>query len=610
MRILQLHSDFIEYEPIKKEIDQAEECEKKKYRVENVVVLFTAVEKGDSLESAHQAINEIKKSLEKIKTSRILIYPYSHLSNNLEKPSEAIKIIKEMESYAKSLKIETYRAPFGWTKAFNIKIKGHPLAEQLKIILPKEKEEKKIEWKVPKPEYLIFTPDGKSYDPKKYRYKKKEKDFRALVEKEALKKEAKGGEPKIINVLKKFGFEWETSSDTGHMRYGPKAALLVDLVGDYAWQKSLEIGVPSFYIKGTNIFNLNLPAIKKHADLFGERLYTIHMDNKDFILRYAACFQQFAILKDWNISYKQIPFGMFEIADSYRYEQSGECLLGFRLRRFYMPDYHIFCKDLEQTKKIAIDVHKKIYEIIREIGTEYVCLYNLTKSFFEKNKDFITQLAKIEKKPVLLHFVPEGKYYWVLNIEYNIIDTLGRPREIATFQIDVGNAERFGIKYVDKDNKEVFPPILHIAILGGIERYLFAVFDNALRKKIPILPLWLSPVQVRLIPISDKYIKMAEKIAEEIEKNQIRVDIDDRSESISKKIRDAEMEWIPLIVVIGPKEIKSKILSIRVREKGKIVKMKLESLVKEIKTKTKNKPFRYLTLPKLLSQQPIFIPKS
>jgi len=584
MRILQLHTDFIEYEPVKKEIPQAEDTEKKKKKLEEILVLLTAVEEGDDEAVGRKAIEEVRSFLKNLKVNKILVYPFAHLSSNLAKPKVALGVVKEMENHAKKLKIETYRAPFGWTKALQIKVKGHPLAEQSKMFLPgKIKKEKKIKWKTPKPEYLILTLDGKTEEPREYKFKKEEEDFKILVEKEAFKKEAAGGEPKIIKVLKKFGFEWEPFSDSGHMRYGPKAALMVDLVGDYAWKSVNELKIPSFSIKGTNLFNLNVPAINEHANLFGERLYKLKIDKKEYILRYAACFQQFSMLKDWFISYKQIPFGMFEIADSYRLEQSGECLLGFRLRRFYMPDYHIFCKELEHAKEMVIKVHEKIYEKIRELKREYVSLYNLTKSFFEKNKNFIEELAKIEGKPVLLHFVPEKKYYWLINIEYNVIDELKRPREIATCQIDIGNAKRFGIKYIDEKGKEVYPPILHIAIIGGIERYIFTLFDTALKEKNPCLPSWLSPVQVRVIPLSDKFIDHAKKVANEIKQKSIRVDIDDRKETVEKKIRDAELEWVPYILVIGPKELESKKLSVRIRKTGKVEQMKQEDLTNKIK---------------------------
>lgn len=609
MRILQLHSNFIEYKPIKEEVTIAEKCDKEEQRLEELAVLFTCVEPGDDEDVARRAAEEVKSSLEKLKVNRILIYPYAHLSNKLAKPAQALQVIKAMENHSKELGIETYRTPFGWTKQFTVSIKGHPLAEQSKTITPGElSEEEKVEWKIPKPEYLILTLENKTADPEEYRFKKGEENFRILVEKEALKKETPGGEPRIIDVLKRFGFEWETYSDSGHMRYGPRAALMVDLVGDYAWQSVNELNIPSFSIKGTNLFNLGVPAIKEHADLFGERLYTVPLDNEEYVLKYAACFQQFSMLKDWTISYKQIPFGMFEIADSYRLEQSGECSLGFRLRRFYMPDYHILCKNLKHAKEMAVKVHQKIYEKVRELGNEYFSLYNLTRSFFEENREFFSHLLKIEKKPVLLRFVPEGKYYWVINVEYNIIDELRRPREIATFQIDVGNAERFGIRYIDKDKKEVRPPIFHIAILGGIERYIFTVLETALEQEVPSLPLWLSPIQVRLIPLSDEFTQECEKIADEIEKHCIRVDLDDRPLTMQKRVREAEMEWINYIIVVGEKEISSKILPVRDRTTRKIRKMRLNELITRIEEKTGGKPFRSSTLPRLVSKRPQFAP--
>ena len=604
-----MHSNFIEYTPIKKETANAEEAQKKTSRLDDVVVLFTCVEEGDNEAVAKQAISEVKDAVQKLKANKILIYPYAHLSSNLAKSATALTILKAMEKYAKEAGMETYRSPFGWNKQFTISIKGHPLAEQSKVIMPTEKgkEKKKVrKWKIPKPEYLILKVNGETADPKEYEFGKDEEDIRTLVEKEVFKKEAAGGEPRIIAILNRFGFEWEPSSDSGHMRYSPKAALMVELAGDYAWQSVNELNIPSFFIKGTNLFNLNVPAIREHADLFGERLYTIRVDNEEFILKYAACFQQFSMLKDWMISYKHIPFGMFEIADSYRLEQSGETLLGFRLRRFYMPDYHVFCRDLEQAKDMTLKVHEKIHEKVRELGNHYVSLYNLTKSFFEKNRKFMKELVRVDEKPALLHFVPEGKYYWVINVEYHITDELKRSREIATVQIDMGNAKRFGIKYTNESSEESYPSILHTAVIGGIERYLYTVFDAALKQHVPSLPLWLAPTQVRIIPISDKFIEDAKKTVDAIEKQCVRVDIDDRPLTMQKKVREAEIEWINYVIVIGQREIDSDILPVRDRQIGKIRNMRLQQLIDEIKKKTVDKPFQSLTLPRELSKRPQF----
>jgi len=609
MRILQLHSDFIEYKPIKKEVTIAEEAEKKPTRLDDLVVLFACVEEGDNEAVAKQSIDEVKESLKTLKSNRILIYPYAHLSASLAKPDDALKVLKAMAKHARDLGIETYRSPFGWNKQFTISIKGHPLAEQSKFIVSAKEaiEKRKMKkWRTPKPEYLLLKLNGETADPKEYTFQQNETDLATLVQKEVLKKEASGGQPRIISILKRFGFEWEPSSDSGHMRYGPKAALMVDLAGDYAWQSVNELKIPSFSIKGTNLFNLNVPAIKEHADLFGERLYTIRVAHDEFILKYASCFQQFTMLKDWMVSYKQIPFGMFEIADSYRLEQSGETLLGFRLRRFYMPDYHIFCRDLEQAKDMTIRVHRKIHEKVRELGSHYVSLYNLTRSFFENNRDFMKELVKVDDKPALLHFVPERKYYWVINVEYHITDELKRSREIATVQIDMGNAKRFGIKYINEKREEAYPPILHTAVLGGIERYLYTVFDSALKKEVPSLPFWLSPTQVRVVPISDRFVKDAMSFVSELEAKCIRADIDDRPITMQRKIREAEMEWIDYVLVIGQKETDSHVLAVRDRERKEIRKLSLQQLIEEIRARKAGKPFRALTLPKELSRRPQF----
>src|SRR6267143_1121844 len=202
-------------------------------------------------------------------------------------------------------------------------------------------------------------------------------------------------------------------------------------------------------------------------------------------------------------------------------EQSGELLLSFRLRKFLMPDLHIYLKSVGEAIRIGDKVHRTIYEEIRKLNREYVSLYNTTRSFFEANKDSFMELVKVEKKPILLNFVPEGLYYWVLNVEYNIIDDLDRPREIGTFQIDVGNAKRF--------------------------------------------------------------VKQGMTLLETLENAGIRADLDDRDDTMQSKVRDAELSWIPYTVIYGEKEIETKELSIRSRADSKESKIALPAFLKRIK---------------------------
>ncbi|MBI3022262.1 MAG: threonine--tRNA ligase, partial [Thaumarchaeota archaeon] len=133
MRILQEHVEFIEYEPVKKEIAQAEEAEKKKVRIDELVVIFTSVENGDDEQVARRAVEGAKEFLQRLGVNRILIYPYAHLSQDLAKPSTALDVLRKMESFARESGIETHRSPFGWNKAFQIKVRGHPLAEQSRV---------------------------------------------------------------------------------------------------------------------------------------------------------------------------------------------------------------------------------------------------------------------------------------------------------------------------------------------------------------------------------------------------------------------------------------------------------------------------------------------
>jgi len=308
------------------------------------------------------------------------------------------------------------------------------------------------------------------------------------------------------------------------------------------------------------------------------------------------------------LSYKQLPFGTFEVADSYRLEQSGELLLLFRLRKLHMPDCHIYCKNLQEAMDVTLRLHNRIYEEIQKLGRDYVSIYNITESFLNANRDYVMRLVKREGKPVLLNFVPEGIYYWVLNIEYNIIDDLERPREIATFQIDIGNAKRFGITYVNERSEKEYPPIIHTAIIGSIERYLFTVFDECSRVEVkhekPSLPLWLSPSQVRLIPLRPEFVEFTRQIATRLGQNNVRADIDDRDESVDKRVREAELNWIPYIAVIGRREVESNKIAIRRRSDSKQYIASESDLVREISELIVGYPSMPLRLPQNISQRP------
>jgi threonyl-tRNA synthetase len=518
----------------------------------------------------------------------------------------AISILKALEEKLGQKGYEVSRSPFGWYKSFTIAAKGHPLSELSRTITVDTKSRQAAP--AVKTEYVIMDQEGKLHSPQDFAFGPHDAEFKSLVEKEALKKGLTGGEPHFLDYARRFGIEWESFADVGQMRFGPEANLIMDLLAEYAGQVIRRIGIPILNVKGTNMFDVGVKPIKEHLQLFGSRAYEVKVDERTFVLRYAACFQQFSMVKDWTLSYRTLPFGTFEVADSYRMEQSGELLLSFRLRKFLMPDLHIYLKSIAEAIRIGDKIHRTIYEEIRKLNREYVSLYNTTRSFFEANKDSFMELVKVEKKSILLNFVPEGLYYWVLNVEYNIIDDLDRPREIGTFQIDVGNAKRFGIAYTDEKGEKQFPVIIHTAVIGGLERYLFTLLDSAVRLerqgKKPMLPVWISPVQVRIIPIAKQFVKQGMILLETLEKAGIRADLDDRDDTMQSRVRDAELSWIPYTIIYGEKEIETKELSIRARADSKESKIGVPAFLKRIKAEIEGFPTKSLTYPILLSQRP------
>jgi threonyl-tRNA synthetase len=609
MRLLFLHCDSFEYEARQEAIKNPEPIgENRSGKFKNVLVAFCTVEKEDEAnpgEVAEKASASIADAARSVKADQVLIYPYAHLSSSLASPAVAISLLQESLETLKSMGLSSYRSPFGYYKSFSLHCLGHPLAELSRTIRPEQ----------PKPEpppiktyYKVLGLDGQLYEPDEYTFKPEEAEFQVLVEKEALKKGLPGGQPRYLEYCKKFGIEWENFSDQGHMRYSPEGVMIFDLISQYSWDVVNSVGLPILQVKGTNMFDLSVPAVKEHADLFGSRLYKLEAENKSFVLRYAACHQQFSAVRNWSLSYRHLPFGTFEVADSYRLEQSGELLLSFRLRKLHMPDCHIYCKDVEEAKEVTLKLHDKIYDEIGKLDRDYVSVYNITQSFLESNKEYVMKLVKREGKPALLNLVPEGIYYWVLNIEYHIIDELERPREIATFQIDIGNAKRFGIAYVNEKGEKELPPIIHTAIIGSVERYLFTILDQCARienkHEKPSLPVWLSPTQVRLIPLKPEFMDFTREVAAQLAAYQVRADIDDRDESVDRRVRDAELNWIPYIAVIGKREIDGKVISIRKRKDGKMYNSSVSDLANEIRALTRGYPSMALRLPTMISQRP------
>ena len=624
MRLLQLHSDFIEYEPIEKEIRDAEEIvPQSKVRLEDLVVAFVAVESRDDESVVKIAVDEIKKYLDMVKSSRLLIYPYAHLSSDLAPPALAIDIIKSVESFAKDSINQVYRAPFGWTKSFNIKVKGHPLAENSREIskqeehkhadpLHREKESSalKDEEKLQSLWY-IAQPGGQMTPVHKYNFKKQDQNLQMLVDYEIAKNRAVNEQPAHVRLMKKLAIaDYEPASDAGNIRYYPKGRLMKSLIEQYITRRVMEYG--GIEVETPIMYDTKHPSLQSYFNRFPARQYSITSDNKQLFLRFAACFGQFLMAKDFNISYKHLPLKLYELTRySFRREKSGELVGLRRLRAFTMPDCHAFCRNLDQAKEEFLKRFDLSISVLNDLGLtikDVEMAIRFTEDFYNENKDFMTELINRFGKPVLVETWKERFFYFTLKWEFNFIDGLGKASALSTDQIDVENGARYGIEFVEEDGTKKNPIILHNSPSGAVERIIYALLEKSAKISkeggIASLPLWLSHTQVRIIPVSQEHIVHCEKVLAELTENQIRADIDDRDETVGKKIRESETEWVRYTIVIGDKEIHSEKLIVRDRNEGKQRETTLYQLINEVKEQTRNKPYLPLNLPLRLSSRP------
>ena len=633
MRILQLHSNFIAYTPVEKEINIAEEADKKETRVEEAVVLFTAIEEGDDAILAQKAINDVRAFLGKQKTNRILIYPFAHLSSKLSNPSEALKIIKAMEAYAKEKGIETFRAPFGWNKQFTVSIKGHPLAEQARAYIPvastptveaksgevcAKKEEEPVSAALKAEDTLksywhILQTDGSLVPVEDFKFKGYV-NLQKFSQYEIKKTRAVTVMPPHVPLMKRLEIaDYEPGSDPGNVRWYPKGRLIKSLLEQYVSARVAAYG--GMEVETPLMYDFNHPSLSSYLNRFPARQYVLKSEDKDLFLRFAACFGQFLMAHDAQFSYKQMPIKLYELTRySFRREKSGEVVGLKRLRAFTMPDCHAFCTDLQQAKKEFMIRFNLCIDVLANIGfvkDDYEIAMRFTKDFYAENKEFLAELVNNFGKPILAEVWNERFFYFALKWDLNFVDNQDKAAALATDQIDVENAKRYGITYVDEKGEKQFPLILHCSPSGAIERDIYALLEKAYREqmagKAPMLPVWLSPTQVRLIPISDKFMDKVEDLAGKIEASNVRVDIDDSASTLQKKIREAEQEWVPYIIVIGEKEIESGMLSVREREaKGAQQNMAVDQLIAKVKSKIEGKPFKTIPLPRNMSKRPQF----
>lgn len=602
MRILLIHSDYLNYN-VKNKTPVAEEIEdaKKQGAFDESLVVFTAVEKDDENNPqgiVKNLVKEVIKTNDQVKAENIVLYPYAHLSSSLSSPKVAVQVLKDAEEALIGEGLNVKRVPFGWYKAFEISCKGHPLSELSRTITAEEEDEDEVE---KKPSSWSILDGDKLIDIDDFKFENDQ--LEKLVSYELGTGASDAGEPPHVKLMREKELcDYESASDVGNLKWFPKGRLVRDLLADYVYnlvvdQGAMPIETPIFY-------DLDNEAINVHAAKFGERQYRTDT-KKNLMLRFACCFGAFRVMADPFITWKNLPAKLYELSTySFRFEKKGEVVGLKRLRAFTMPDFHSFCADMDSTLEEFSKQTDMCIQTGLDLDVNYEIIFRATKDFYDENKDWMYSIGKKIGKPVLLEILPERKHYWSCKIDFAAIDYLGRPIENPTVQIDVESGKRFDITYLGEDGKEHYPTILHCSPTGSIERVICSLLEKTaieIDEKAPMLPTWLSPIEVRIITVGEDHKDFANELYDKINAENIRVDVDDRDESVGKKIRNAATEWIPYIFVVGDNEKESGVFSVTVRETGEKVDMTVDELIKEVLDKTKGMPYRGLPLPKDIS---------
>jgi threonyl-tRNA synthetase len=622
MRILLIHVDKFSFRVTgETSVSLPTELEKtgSEGEVGEALVAFMAAEKGDDANVtsvAEQAVREIVGLASQVGATTVVVYPYAHLSSELSSPRVAVRVLDEVyERLAGQNQLKTLRAPFGYYKSFEMSCKGHPLSELAKTITPAGRAEKKTEGaeseavkaeKRLKSEWIIMTPEGETMPAESFSFSTRPR-MKQLYRYEKSGSRISDEPPPHIELMRRMELvDYEPGADQGNFRWYPKGQLMKRLAEQYVSGLVSRLG--GMQVETPIMYDYQHPKLHSYLQRFPARQYVLLSDDKEYFLRFAACFGQYLIQHDMQISHHHLPCKLYELTHySFRREQSGELAGLKRLRTFTMPDLHTLARDIEQAKEEFIRQVDQAVECMAGFGLDFEVAIRLVKDFSQQNPSFAQELVSRCGRPALLELWDERFFYFVAKLEFNFIDALDKGACLATVQIDVENTERFDITYVDENGQKQHPLLLHASISGSIDRVLYAILETqamAMKKGHKAsFPLWLAPTQLRVIPVSEKFQQACDDL---LAKVPYRIDCDDRDMSMGKKIRDAEREWVPYLLVVGAKEVEEGTVSVRTRD-GAQRKMVLSALLEEIAPQTQGKPFQGLPLPQYLSRRPIFV---
>jgi threonyl-tRNA synthetase len=571
MKLLLIHADFVEWEPKKKAIASAEEVDKKKVRAEEVLVAFSAVEKADEADPAkiaEKATAEIRKVLDEVKATNVVLYPYAHLSSSLSSPAVALEILKAVEGDLKLKKVKVQRAPFGWYKAFDVKCKGHPLSELSKTITLDD-----------------VTPSGKGgaqkTAPVQIQAEKPVDPAQLLreISKQKLDRaELKDNDHRILGqTMDLFSFN-ETAP--GMVFWHDKGLTVYNELVAFWREQHRKAGYVE--ISTPQVLDKKLWLISGHWEKYRDNIFLSKYEGRDFAVKPMNCPGGIMVYRNRPKSYRDLPLRVGELGVVHRQELSGVLAGLFRVIKFTQDDAHIYCTEEQLEEEIVriMDLDDAFY---RKFGFEYrVELSTRPEKRIGNDKLWDKAEATLEsvlkkKKAKFKVNAGDGAFYGP-KIDFHLKDSLGRSWQCGTIQLDFAMPERFELTYNGEDNKPHRPVMLHRTIYGSMERFIGILLEHMNGN----LPVWLAPVQARVLAFTDRNNKTAEKACKALQDAGIRADADLENHTVEHKVREAATQKIPYVITIGDKEEESGRLAVRTRD-GKVkFGVKLDDFVKQV----------------------------
>jgi threonyl-tRNA synthetase len=360
---------------------------------------------------------------------------------------------------------------------------------------------------------------------------------------------------------------YHEQAGAGLVFYHPKGAILRTIIEDYEKREHLKRGYQM--VITPHIMDAALWKTSGHYDYYKENMYFSSEEGREVVLKPMNCPGHILIYKSKSRSYRDLPIRFFELGTVYRREKAGVLHGLLRVRGFTQDDAHIFCLPgqlREEIKKIIDFVFETMQVFgFREWGIE---LSTQPEKYIGSQEDWQKATAALEdalKEKELPYEINHGDgAFYGPKIDIKLKDALKRTWQCATIQCDFALPKRFDLTYVDEDGREKQPIMLHRVLLGSLERFIGALIEHYKGE----LPLWLSPVQVLLIPIKETTLPYAQKVKEALEDSQIRVDMDTRNETLDKRIRNAELSKIPYCLILGDREAKQGTVSVRKKGSG------------------------------------------